>query len=921
MQKLDAQVFSPEIPPDLEHASQIREEAFDWLDANYPGVPSFTTGNVLHMAGERGRRWLIGRLRARGIGNEEEFSLPATADALTVMFLRSRGVKFRKAVDAIVVGQEPSRDPEPRYGGVWNRLIEIALKRLRRRLTARLLGAAVFSLLREEKDHPNCLIIVKRHGRNGGETRQSVAGSARHESVFRTILERPAPSCWVMSPFREVLYMDRDQLPTRAEVTARHFVGLQVQTEREVYELMLGTMSPPARISPDTETLKFVGRILDIVFLDFEKFHQTQASSRLEAATVPGLSSSDDLQLWLITQLLQTIYPGSLCEVSESSHSSGVTRTLASSVSRPWEPSLWDPPKTLEMLAGYAGRVGVPLVVESVEDPWTLLIESVGPEMRYLESRSSSDNGPTGYSALALPIVLSSGHSIGALYMLLPRIEGPRLKVEVRVLTVFSRIIGEIIERQRAAIHTANVSADIATPDLLNQEQFRAALLDLLRRTAGVLSETPQLQRDMRLPLLLLSAHGPDPDEYDPVVSDRLKIWLVETLRHLEWRSFVRSRLSDAAGDSREGSFIGELPGVGMMIALGRLVSKDDLDRIRHAFPTTINRVSPTNSPVKLAVYVLDVPAQRILDAAGKQALPALADDVESWGFDVATVVDDVSQSYILAHEQGEWDAALRRVRKALQKEGGRTNAYLRRIAADCSFSLGDWDGALRYAREAVTMDRRELGSGLVRSLCLEGDAHLCLGDPVRAWDLYSEAASRAPTHPLPRCYRGQALLLVARLLQVYEDEQRRADGAAFDEADLVDMMVHTLATGAVEDLTSAADLLDRWGLIPESYQYRNFHLVPTLLGQGTGYLLARSLSSAASRIQSARRAFPKDDLFFREFLFAKGWEQGLHRRYGKLLLSDGWAPFRDRLHEAFGEPSGTLHAPDGLASDAQGLR
>ena len=915
MQKLNAPVFSPEDPPDLEHARQIREEAFDWLDSHYPGEISFRSGTVLRMAGERGRTWLIARLRARGIGNAEEFSLPDTADALTVLFLRSRDVKFGGAVRAVVGGKETPRVQEQRYGGVWNRLIDVAMKRLRRRLTARLLGAAVFALLPEPQDHPNCLIVVKRHGRNGGETSQSVAGSARHEHVHRTILERPAPSCWVLSPFREVLFLDRDQLPTRAEVTSRDFLGLQVRTEREVYEVLLGTMRP-ASISPDSVTLQFVGRILDIVFLDFEEFLRTQSSSRLETAIVPGLSSADDLQLWLVTQLLRTIYPGSLCEISETSQSSQAARVLASSVAKPWEPSLWDPPKTLDMLTGYAGRIGVPLVVEKVEPPWTSLIESVEPEMRYLESGSSNDSDLASYSALALPITLSSGDSIGALYLLMPRVDGPRLKVEVRILTVFSRIIGEIVERQRAAIHTANVSANIATSTVLTQEQFKVALLDLLSRKADMLGETEQPQRDVRLPFLLLSAHSPDPDEYDPADSGRLKNWLVETLHHLEWRSFVRSHMSDAVGDFVEGSFIGELPGVGMMIALDKLVSKDELDRIRNAFPTKINPVSPTNSPVKLVVYVLDVPAQRILDAASKQDLPALADDVESWGFDVATVVDDVSQSYILAQEQGEWDAALRRVRKALQKEGGRTNAYLRRIAADCSLSLGDWPGALKYAREAATLDRRELGSGLVRSLCQEGDAHLCLGDPVRAWDLYSEAASRAPTHPLPRSYRGQALLLMARLLHVYEDERRRAEGAAFDEADLVDMVINTLANGAMEDLTSAADLLDRWGLIPESYQYRNFHLVPTLLGQGLGYLLTRSPGPAASRLQSARRSFPKDDLFFREFLFAKCWEQGLHRRYGKLLLGDQWAPLRDRLHEAFGEPPSSHRADEGYALD-----
>ena len=451
-----------------------------------------------------------------------------------------------------------------------------------------------------------------------------------------------------------------------------------------------------------------------------------------------------------MTQLLEVIYPGSLCEVSETYGSSRVGRVLASSVARPWEPSLWDPPKTLEMISGYASRIGVPLVVESVEEPWTSMIESVGPEIRYLEARGANGSGPPGYSALALPITVSSGESIGALYVLMPRVDGPRLEVEVRILTLFSRIIGEVVERQRAAIHTANVSDNIATLKILKQDPFRAALLDLLKRTAGPLGEVGHLQQDMRLPFLLLSAHSPDPDELAPAASNRLRDWLVETLRHLEWRSFVRSHLAGTPEDYGEESFMGELPGAGMMIALGRLVSKDELDRIRNAFPTTINRTSPTNAPVKLVAWVLDVPAQRILDAAKSKNLPALAGDVESWAFDVATLVDDVAQSVVLAHENGEWDAALRRVRRALRTDGGRKNGYLYRLAADCSFSLGDWPGALRYAQKGATLSRDELGSGFVRSRCQEADAHLCLGDPVQAWELYSAAAGGAPTHPLP---------------------------------------------------------------------------------------------------------------------------------------------------------------------------
>ena len=340
-----------------------------------------------------------------------------------------------------------------------------------------------------------------------------------------------------------------------------------------------------------------------------------------------------------------------------------------------------------------------------------------------------------------------------------------------------------------------------------------------------------------------------------------------------------------------------------MMISLGKLVSKEELDRLRNAFPTTINRISPTNCPVKLVAWVLDVPAQRLMDAYNDHDFPGLADDVERWAFDVATVVDDVAQSFFLAHEQGEWEAALRRIRKALRKEGARENSYLRRLAATCSFSLGDWPSALKYAHEAAALSRQELGSGLVRSLCQEADALLLIGDPVRAWDLYLEAGSQARSHPLPRYYRGQALLLMARLLQVYADERRRSMQVGTDESEQTDSVLGSLVNGAMDDLTSAADLLDRWGLIPESYQYRNFHLVPTLMGQGLGYLLTRSPGPAASRLQSAGRSFPKDDLFFREFLFAKCWEQGVHRRYGELLLGDEGATFRDRLRDVFGEP------------------
>ena len=89
-------------------------------------------------------------------------------------------------------------------------------------------------------------------------------------------------------------------------MTSRHFVGLQVTTEREVYELLLGTMRP-ALVAPDGIAMKFVGRILDIAFLDFEELQRTPPFSKFETAVEPEPGAADDLQLWLLTQFLAGI--------------------------------------------------------------------------------------------------------------------------------------------------------------------------------------------------------------------------------------------------------------------------------------------------------------------------------------------------------------------------------------------------------------------------------------------------------------------------------------------------------------------------------------------------------------------------------------------------------------------------------------
>jgi len=57
---------------------------------------------------------------------------------------------------------------------------------------------------------------------------------------------------------------------------------------------------------------------------------------------------------------------------------------------------------------------------------------------------------------------------------------------------------------------------------------------------------------------------------------------------------------------------------------------------------------------------VLDVPAQRYFDSGQSRKISNLGDEIETWAYDVATLVDDLALSSVL-RDEGKWDDALRR--------------------------------------------------------------------------------------------------------------------------------------------------------------------------------------------------------------------------------------------------------------------
>ena len=138
------------------------------------------------------------------------------------------------------------------------------------------------------------------------------------------------------------------------------------------------------------------------------------ACARSICPAEPEPGSGDDLPWWLMTQFLEHGYQGSLSEISELPSDSPVSRVLANSAVKPWEPSPWNPPKSLDFISGYSSNTGVPLVIEEAEYPWTMVIGSVESEMRYLRSRNHENGEQSAVSALALPFVSTPGYAKGS---------------------------------------------------------------------------------------------------------------------------------------------------------------------------------------------------------------------------------------------------------------------------------------------------------------------------------------------------------------------------------------------------------------------------------------------------------------------------------------------------------------------------
>ena len=213
-------LFQPAVPGNAEHAPLIRQEALDWLETHFSEMRTFSASNVLQMAGEQSRRWLMTRIRAQGIGQSDEMPPTEAADALTVLFLRSRGIKFADAIDAVASAQAAFPSIGQSFGGIWNRLMLVSLERMQRLVPPRVLGAAIASLLGVENGPPNALVIVRPLTAAPSSSAASAA-DVTPERAYQSVLERPLPVIAVISPSGELVLFGEGQSPAISEFRSR----------------------------------------------------------------------------------------------------------------------------------------------------------------------------------------------------------------------------------------------------------------------------------------------------------------------------------------------------------------------------------------------------------------------------------------------------------------------------------------------------------------------------------------------------------------------------------------------------------------------------------------------------------------------------------------------------------------------------
>ncbi len=118
---------------------------------------------------------------------------------------------------------------------------------------------------------------------------------------------------------------------------------------------------------------------------------------------------------------------------------------------------------------------------------------------------------------------------------------------------------------------------------------------------------------------------------------------------------------------------------------------------------------------------------------------------------------------------------------------------------------------------------------------------------------------------------------LIHRFMVAYDKSGEMKDR----NREKLERAVRELLRHAAQDLRVAGSALRGWGQIPESFLYRNYNHIPSMLGLITIPSLLGDSASFVTELSIARRSYPKDDLFFREWFTARCWLEGQHLHYG----------------------------------------
>ncbi|HEY3368882.1 MAG TPA: hypothetical protein VGK74_27815 [Symbiobacteriaceae bacterium] len=674
---------------------------------------------------------------------------------------------------------------------------------------------------------------------------------------------------------------------------------------------LVGITESSATVEENQGSLPRLPLISRLVRASLEGFHLLRSDIENSLRRVGASEATSglrplgqDLELWLVTRFIAVLVAPDnqdqvqcilFTTVPNSDAKKSILKAVAANIST--AELGHDALHRIEyrrLLSGYSSAIGMALAVPCSHPPFDQLVANHDVEQRKASGAE--------LSCIAIPIPLPEGALDSILYVSYPaKKEDKEFPVLVHALEVMGPLIGELLLRRHNADYSLGIAGRTLTSTWLKAGELHPALVGRMKELLNGPSRVPMADADERLtnliervPIVLLKAQAEESEQM-PV----FERWFRRQLGYLIPDIFLGPSEQQCPGLRTAAPFVygslGRESGAAILF-IPKWMQKPELDRLRASLPSRLNSIGPGLSlsgtgVVRLDVWVIDIRRSRLENEGVESVVSEVLEECKR----TAVVCQRMVKAYREAYLEGNWSSALTEASRGPTQS--HTNAYLLRRSAEFSLRLGRFPKAAAYAEQAFEQDRTS-----VSAVCLWGDALLGQGKAREALDKYVDGRAMELRHPLPHYALGQALLLMARILQqwIYQEclrlvrtgkegnlivsnEQASRIGRIatfFWDSEqtvgnalcinTVEHLCEFLADYATLALEAAKPLLRNRGFVPETYGHKSFEWYACLLALSRVARLKKDPDEREQYLKDTIESSPtKDDLLPQELMFA----------------------------------------------------